>query len=216
MSYKANIYESARMAECHQPVSESTVDCSHTWHHCLWPYKTSSSLAIKDSSLAETCTWNTPPLAILRGARNNMKWNKVNLKVASSKPGKGEQGKSTTIAWGRPSIMKQITKSLYSIELSNHLKSNLKSNHKANHKSTCHDARAATHDLVSMGASTVSEFLSHHWLWIVHGISNVTASHKVVILTMNFSALVLFPALAQCFSMLHTILVFFLWYQVYR
>ena len=37
---KANIYESASMAECHQPVSESTVISGHSRHHRLQPYET--------------------------------------------------------------------------------------------------------------------------------------------------------------------------------
>jgi hypothetical protein len=55
---KANIYESASTAECHQPVSESTVVSGHTRHLRLRPYDTSPSPAIRDSSPAETCICN--------------------------------------------------------------------------------------------------------------------------------------------------------------
>jgi hypothetical protein len=53
-SYKANIYESASTAECHQPVSESTVISGNTRHHHLRPYKALLSLARQDTYAAAT------------------------------------------------------------------------------------------------------------------------------------------------------------------
>jgi len=55
---RPHLYESTRTAECHQPVSESTVISGHPRHHHLRPYKTPFS-AIRDSSPAETYIRNT-------------------------------------------------------------------------------------------------------------------------------------------------------------
>ena len=102
-------------------------------------------------------------------------------------------------------------KSVYPKAKWNNLQSNL--------KSTFRDGRASARDSVSMGASALnlslmgalatSIFHSHRWSSIVHGISIMSVSQKVAILTMYLSALVLFWALVQCFRTLHTILVIF-------
>jgi len=56
-----------------QPSSPAIRDISvssHTRHLGLLPYKTPPSPALRDSSPAETCICNTPPLAILHKTRN--------------------------------------------------------------------------------------------------------------------------------------------------
>jgi hypothetical protein len=49
--------------------------------------------------------------------------------------------------------------------------------------------RASALDLSSVGASATSIFRSRRWSSIVHGISIISASQKVMILTMYLSAL---------------------------
>jgi len=204
------------MAECHQPISESTVTSSQTKHHYLQPLNTLSSLAIHVATPANTCKFNTFSLAWLRGERKKMKWNRANPMVASWKPCKGGQGKSTTIACEWPSIKKQTNKSTYPQEPLNNLQTNFKSNHQANHQATIRDICPSTHDSLLVGVLVVSIFCSPWWLSIVHGISIQSASNNVVILQMYWCALVLIRGLIECFGMLHTWLEFILWYQTYR
>jgi len=117
----------------------------------------------------------------------------------------------------RMAIHKETKKSVCSKEKWNNLKSN--------HKSTFYDGRASAHDLVLMGACALdsalmgasarnlssmaalatSIFRSCQWSSIVHGISSISVSQKVVRLTMYLSAVVLSRALVQCFCMLYTI-----------
>jgi len=90
-------YQSQQSSPAIRDISVS----GHTRHLHPRPYKTSPSPT-------ETCICNTPPLAIHRRARNKWKrWNKVIPIAASLKPRESEQGKSTAIAWGCPSIKKQ-------------------------------------------------------------------------------------------------------------
>ena len=136
-------------AECHQPVSESTVISGNTRHHRLqpyetpplrpyktsplWPYKT-SPLQPYEAHLRLSPVYATlPPLATLCGARN--KTNKQTSQhdtqlvipiVASLKPCESEQENSTTVAWGWPSIGRRGNPCAQK-EKWNNLKSNLKS-----------------------------------------------------------------------------------------
>ena len=129
------IYERTSTAECHQLIPESTDISGHTRHHCLRPYKISRSPAIQDISVSShkrhlrlRLYKTSPPLAVhdisisswdlhmqysplllytVEQETKWIEWNKVILITASLTPCESEQGKSTAIAWGWPSIKKQ-------------------------------------------------------------------------------------------------------------
>ena len=84
----------------------------HTRHLRLHLYKTSPPQAVQDISVSgwDLYMQYSPLLlyTIERETKQNEKeWNKVTLITASLKPSKREQGKSTAVAWGWPSIKKQ-------------------------------------------------------------------------------------------------------------
>lgn len=81
---------------------------SHTRHQCLQLYMTPPSLAKWDSTSAETCICNTPPVAIHHRARNNWKCeNKVIPIVATLKCCKIGPRQISTLASGWPTRKRQ-------------------------------------------------------------------------------------------------------------
>jgi hypothetical protein len=91
-----------------------------TRHLCLRLYKTSLSLTVQDISASghtmplplrlRPVYVILPPLVIHHRARNKTRWkewNRMILITASLTPCESEQGKSTAVAWGWPSIKKQ-------------------------------------------------------------------------------------------------------------
>jgi hypothetical protein len=76
---KANIYESASTAECHQLISESTVISGHTRHLHLRSYKTSTSQAIRDLSPASVASSLDGPSPLSGSVQSSVKNNCTGL-----------------------------------------------------------------------------------------------------------------------------------------
>lgn len=197
-------------------IKDIMVSC-YMWRHHLSPCKT-QSLTIPGSSPADTCTCNTPHLAIHSGARSE--WNRCNNVipiVTSAKPCESEQKQYTTVAWGWPSVDQQTNPRIQK-------KSETIS------KPTCNQPSMMV-ELLLMACSRCERvpMIRHWWelplltdhpveIWLpayfvaivdhqsyTAYLSIMPESQKVVILTMYLSVLVLVRAGVLCFRKVHWI-----------
>ena len=84
--------------------------CGHSRHLCLRPYKSSLSPTVQDiSAYGWDLYMQYSPLLLYTIEQETKwkEWNEVILITASFKPCESQQGKSTAVAWGWPSIKNQ-------------------------------------------------------------------------------------------------------------